>query len=328
VISRTFAVALAGLDGARLLAANDIDPGAAERFAGDHGPLRVMPLDGLLASADIDVVCVCVPSGLHAEIGLAAVAAGKHVVVEKPIDIDLVAARRLVDRARDAGVSLSVMSQERYNPGIQRLKALLQDGALGDPLVVSASTPWYRSQAYYDSGAWRGTWALDGGGALMNQGVHYAELLCWLLGAPQVLSASCATLSHDIEVEDVALALLRFDSGAVGSLEATTAAYPGLARMLRLSGTKGTVLLQDETIVREELQAPAGQAGSGAPVARLQQPLAHRAQLADVVGALREGREPPVSGEDGCRALKVVLDVYRAAGWGPLAGRSRQGHPA
>jgi predicted dehydrogenase len=330
-IARTFAGALEGLEGARLVAVNDIDGRLAERFAAEHGPVRAMGLDDLLAAPDVDVVCVCVPSGLHAEIGLAAAKAGKHVVVEKPIDVNLAAARRLVESARAAGVSLTVISQERYNPGARRAKALLEKGALGDPLLVAASVPWYRSQAYYDSAQWRGTWDLDGGGAFMNQGVHYADLLCWMLGPPQVESASCATVSHDIEVEDVALALLRFQGGALGTLEAATVVYPGLPRVLRVTGTKGTVVLQDETVVLEDLLEPEGHGGGGggpaglerpAPAPRLQQPLGHRAELADVVAAIREGREPPVTGEDGCRALELVLDVYRVAGWGPAAGRA------
>jgi predicted dehydrogenase len=227
VIATTYAAALEGLDGARLVAVTDVDAAAGERFAAAHGLAYDRDLDNLLGREDIDVVCVCVPSGLHAEIGLAAARAGKHLVVEKPIDVTREAARELIEGAAAAGVSLNVISQQRYNPGVRRARALLEEGALGRVVVVSASVPWYRSQAYYDSAAWRGTWSLDGGGAFMNQGVHYADLLCWLFGPPQVSAASCATLAHDIEVEDVALALLRFEGGAVGVLEASTTAYPG-----------------------------------------------------------------------------------------------------
>jgi predicted dehydrogenase len=270
----------------------------------------------LLDRDEVDVVCVCVPSGLHAEIALAAARAGKHLVVEKPIDISRGAARRLIDGAAGAGVSLNVISQQRYNPGVRRAKALLDDGALGRPLVISASVPWYRSQAYYDSAAWRGTWSLDGGGAFMNQGVHYADLLCWLFGPPEVSAATCATLSHDVEVEDIALALLRFGGGAVGVLEASTTAYPGGAVVLRVNGTRGTLVLEDGALVRLEIEGREPVLGPGDHGA-LGMPDGHRAQLADVLSALRDGRPPPVSGEDGYRALGLVLDVYRAAGWGP-----------
>jgi predicted dehydrogenase len=247
---------------------------------------------------------------------LAAARAGKHLVVEKPIDITRAAARELIDGAAHAGVSLNVISQQRYNPGALRARALLGDGALGRVVVVSASVPWYRSQAYYDSAAWRGTWSLDGGGAFMNQGVHYADLLCWLFGPPQVSAATCATLAHDIEVEDIALALLRFEGGAVGVLEASTTAYPGGAVVLRVNGTRGSLVLEDGALVRLDIE---GHEPVLAPpeYGALPAPAGHRAQLADIFSAIGDGRPPPVSGEDGYRALGLVLDVYQAAGWGP-----------
>ena len=154
----TYAAAVGRLDGACLVAVTDIDqpPGR-----GSPPPTAWLDasLPDLLARDDVDVVCVCVPSGLHAEIGLAAARAGKHLVVEKPIDISLDAARGLIDGAAAAGVSLNVISQQRYNPGVRRAKTLLDQGRLGRPMVISATVPWYRSQAYYNSAAWRGTWA-------------------------------------------------------------------------------------------------------------------------------------------------------------------------
>jgi UDP-N-acetyl-2-amino-2-deoxyglucuronate dehydrogenase len=320
VIADTYAAALGGLAGGRLVAVTDVVSQRAAKFAAEHGTADAGSLDRLLARPDVDVVCVCVPSGLHAEVGLAAAAAGRHVVVEKPIDISLIAARNLVEGARAAGVSLTVISQQRYNPGVQRAKALLDQGRLGRLVEVSASVPWYRSQGYYDSAGWRGTWALDGGGAFMNQAVHYADLVCWLCGQPEVLAATCAAVSHDIEVEDVALALLRFDSGALGVLEATTCAYPGYKCVLRMSGTGGTVVLEDGALVSAELEDGGVDATAG-EVGALKMPDSHRAQLADIISAISLGDDPSVSGQDGYRALKFVLDVYAAAGWGPGAAR-------
>jgi UDP-N-acetyl-2-amino-2-deoxyglucuronate dehydrogenase len=316
VIAETYAAALAGLEDAVLVAATDVVDERAARFAAEHGTTNAGSLEKLLAIPEVQVVCVCAPSGLHAEIGLAAAEAGRHVVVEKPIDISLDAARRLIDGTRARGVSLSVISQQRYNPGVLRAKALLDQGRLGRLLEVWASVPWYRSPAYYQSGVWRGTWAIDGGGAFMNQGVHYADLVCWLCGQPEVVAAQCATLNHEIEVEDVAMALLRFESGALGMLEATTVAYPGFETQLRISGTRGTIVLQNGALVAGGLE----DLGEGETLARagaLKMPEGHRAQLADIVDAISDGAEPSVSGEDGYRALKFVLDVYEAAGWGP-----------
>ncbi len=210
-IGATYAAAFDGLAEARLVAVSDLDSAHAARFADEHGVVDAGSVENLLAMPEVEAVCVLVPSGMHAEMGLAVAEAGRHVVVEKPIDISLVAARRLIDGAAARGVSLSVISQQRYNPGVQRAKALLASGRLGRLVEVWASVPWYRTQAYYDSAQWRGTWAMDGGGALMNQSIHYADLVCWLCGQPEVLSAHCATLSHHIEVEDLALAVLRFE---------------------------------------------------------------------------------------------------------------------
>ena len=315
-IGATYAAAFAGLAEARLVAVTDADGAHAARFAAEHGVVDAGNLDGLLAMPEVEAVCVLVPSGLHAEVGLAVAKAGKHVVVEKPIDISLGAARRLIDGAAAHGVSLAVISQQRYNPGVQRAKALLDSGRLGRLVEVWASVPWHRTQGYYDSGPWRGTWALDGGGALMNQSVHYADLLCWLCGPPEVLSAACATVSHDIEVEDLALALLRFDGGALGMLEASTVAFPGFPATLRVSGTEGTIVLENGALVTAVLE-DGDQSASKGDVNALDFPGGHRAQLADITAAIVEGRPQSVSGEDGYRALKLVLAVYAAAGWGP-----------
>lgn len=329
VIAETYAHAFAGLGSARLVAVSDSEPERSARFAQAHGVEDAGPVGALLARDDIDAVVVCTPSGLHAQVGLAAVAAGKHVVVEKPIDVNLAAARSLVDGAAQAGVSLHVISQQRYNPGVQRAKALLDQGALGRVVFVQASVPWSRSDEYYASASWRATWELDGGGAFMNQGVHYADLVCWLFGPPRVEAARCAALAHDIAVEDVALALLSFEGGALGMLEASTVAYPGFPAVLRAHGTNGTLVLEDGALVRVDLgpavaggeagavhlSPQAGLSGAGA----LAFPDAHRAQLADITEAISQGRASLVGGEDGCRALQFVLDVYGAARWGPHA---------
>ena len=194
-----------GLPDARLVAVTDVDAGAAAAFAAARGCPAEPDLGALLARRDVEVVCVCVPSGLHAAIGVQAAKAGKHLVVEKPIDVSLEAADRLIDAARAAGVALTVISQHRFDPGLVELKRLLDDGALGRLVLGEASTKWYRAQAYYDSAAWRGTYAMDGG-SLMNQGVHYVDLLRWCMGPPVEVTAVCTTQAHQIEVEDTALA--------------------------------------------------------------------------------------------------------------------------
>jgi len=320
VISALHAAAIKTLPGARLAAVTDVVPGAAAAFAAARGCAAEPDLDALLARPDIDVVCVCVPSGLHAEIGIRAAEAGKHLAVEKPVDVTLAAADRLIDAARTAGVTLTVISQHRFDPGLAELKRLIDDGALGRLVLGEASTKWYRTQAYYDSAAWRGTWAMDGG-SLLNQGVHYADLLRWCMGPVAEISAVCTTQAHQVEVEDTALAIVRFASGAVGTLLSSTAAYPGFPQRLEITGTGGTVIVEDGRITRRALagqdgpdQGGTAEAGAGAAADPAAVEVAsHAAQLADLLAAVDEGREPAVGGQAGRDALEIICAVYESA---------------
>jgi UDP-N-acetyl-2-amino-2-deoxyglucuronate dehydrogenase len=307
-----------GLADARLVAVTDVAAGAAGAFAAARGCRAEPDLDALLARRDVEVVCVCVPSGLHATIGVEAAKAGKHLVVEKPIDVSLDAADRLIDAARAAGVALTVISQHRFDPGLVELKRLLDDGALGRLVLGEASTKWYRTQAYYDSAPWRGTWAMDGG-SLMNQGVHYVDLLRWCMGPPAEVTAVYSTQAHQIEVEDTALAIVRFASGAVGTILSSTAAFPGFPQRLEITGTEGTVIVEDGRIVRRALAAgtdpgsPAASAASAAADPAALDVVSHAAQLADLLDAVDTGHEPSVSGQSGRDALEIVLAVYESS---------------
>jgi UDP-N-acetyl-2-amino-2-deoxyglucuronate dehydrogenase len=325
VIAALHAAAIRTLPGARLAAVTDVVPGAAGTFAAARGCAAEPDLDALLARPDVDVVCVCVPSGLHAEIGIRAARAGKHLVVEKPVDVTLAAADRLIEAARTAGVALTVISQHRFDPGLIELKRLIDDGALGRLVLGEASTKWYRTQAYYDSADWRGTWAMDGG-SLMNQGVHYVDLLRWCMGPVSEVTAVCATQAHRVEVEDTALAVVRFGSGAIGTIMSTTAAYPGFPQRLEITGTAGTVIVEDGRITRRSLagqhdpdQDGPGAAGpGGADSGPAADPAAievasHAAQLADLLAAVEESREPAVGGQAGRDTLEIVCAVYESA---------------
>ncbi len=325
VISAIHARAIASLPGARLVAVTDVEPDRAKSLASAHDCAAEPDLDALLVRDDVDVVCVCVPSGLHADVGIRAAVAGKHLVVEKPLDVSLGAADRLIEAARQAGVVMTVISQHRFDRGLIELRRLLDDGALGRLVLGEASTKWYRSQAYYDSAAWRGTWALDGG-SLMNQGIHYADLLLWSMGPVAEVTTLFSTQTHQIEVEDAALAVLRFASGALGTIVASTAVFPGFAQRLEISGTSGTVVIEDGEIIRCELSADGtgpGQHGrvtadGRAPAAAAADPAdlsaaSHAAQIGDLLDAIDEGRAPSVTGADGRAVLEVVCAVYESA---------------
>jgi UDP-N-acetyl-2-amino-2-deoxyglucuronate dehydrogenase len=261
VIGLVHAKAIGLVPGARLAAVTDVVPGRAKALAGEWDCAAEPSLAALLARDDVDVVSVCVPSGLHAEVGAQAAAAGKHLVVEKPIDVTLEAAGRLIAAARRNSVLITVISQHRFDTGLDELRRLLDSGALGLLLLGEASTKWYRTQGYYDSAAWRGTWELDGG-SLLNQGVHYVDLLLWAMGPAAEVTAVCATQAHQVEVEDTALALVRFASGAVGTIVSSTAVYPGFAQRLQVTGTNGTVVVEDGRIILRALASERHEPGS------------------------------------------------------------------
>lgn len=337
-IAPTHAQALAALqgEGVRLTTCCDILPERAAAFATQFG-LEAKSFEAILADPAIDAVTVCVPSGLHAELGERALRAGKHVIVEKPMDIALAACDRLIAAQKASRKVLGVISQHRFDAASVLVKETLCSGALGKLVYAEARVPWYRTQDYYDSGDWRGTWALDGGGALMNQGVHTVDLLRWLCGPVKTVYALTRTLAHKrIEVEDVVAATLGFANGAIATLSASTALYPGFAVRLALHGTEGSAILEGDmlhTLVTkngtagggEHPQASALQVASGgtkeasaAVGTGASDPAAiwgdaHRSQLADFVRCCRTGDTPRVDGPEGRRAVELVLAVYESA---------------
>lgn len=340
VIAPFHAQAVGALPNAELRAVVDVVPERAQQRAKEFGGTPYTDLAEALARPDIDVVCVCVPSGLHAEVGTQAAAAGKHVLVEKPIDITLAAADKLINACRDNNVKLAVISQHRFGPAMRQVREALQAGRFGRLLIGDAVIKWYRSQDYYNSGAWRGTWELDGGGALMNQGVHYIDQLQWTMGPVTSITARTGTLDHDIAVEDVGLALVGFANGALGTIQGSTAVYPGLPERLEISGTDGTAIVEAGKIKVWEFKDEKGEAGAygtkvqtdAAPAAATgaADPAAiswegHRQQLADLLEAIEEDREPAINGEDARKPLEIILAIYESAKTGrevrlPLEG--------
>jgi UDP-N-acetyl-2-amino-2-deoxyglucuronate dehydrogenase len=286
----------------------------------EHGGEAFGRVEDMLARTALDLVVIGSPSGLHAEEGLAAVRKGVHALVEKPIDVTTERADTLIAAAESAGVRLGVLFQDRLKPALVRLKDAVEAGALGRPLLASARVKWHRPAEYYSASRWRGTLALDGGAALINQGIHTVDLLLWLLGDVASVRALTTTSLHSIEGEDVALALLELRSGAVATLEATTCAWPGFARRVEITGTEGTVIIEGDEVVgahlktpRPELVASSGAVASGASSPTLASADDHRRALEDFVRAIREGVAPACDGREGRRSLAVVEAVYAAA---------------
>ena len=238
-------------DVARLVAVVDTDLAKAQALADAYGvAVATDDLAAVLARDDVDAVSVCTPSGVHADGAVAALEAGKHVVVEKPLDITLKAADRVQDAEKRTGKTVAVISQHRFDRSTEKVLGAVRDGRLGTLTSAIASHAWWRGQTYYDSGDWRGTWALDGGGAIMNQTVHTIDLMVATMGTPVEVFAYTACLAHErIEVEDTAVAVVKFASGALGMIHGTTAAYPGLDASLRVYGSKGSAVISDDELV-------------------------------------------------------------------------------
>ena len=269
----------------------------------------------------MDLVVIGSPSALHGEQGSAAAARGLHVLVEKPIDISTKHADALIDAAKRSGVKLGVVVQDRLKPDILRLKNWLDSGRLGRPILAEASVKWYRPPEYYSASKWRGTLALDGGGALINQGIHTVDLLAYLLGDISRVQAVTSTSLHDIEAEDTCVATLEFENGALGVLHATTAAYPGYPRSLEITGTEGTVRIEQDRITRVDLRAPIPDLDRGEAAdqnASANSPIVsdvrgHQRIIQDFIQSIQTGRPPVCDGEEGRRTLAVVEAIYHAA---------------
>ena len=321
VIGPTHAEAIAGLPDAELVAVADNGHERAETLAEQYGITAYANLRQMLGHEELDVVNICTPSGLHGEQACQVMRSGRHVIVEKPMEINLAAIDEMLSVQQETGVKLAVISQHRFDPASRQVHDLVEQKALGRLVLGNAQVPWWRSQAYYDSGAWRGTWALDGGGVLMNQSIHSIDLLQWLMGPVKSVCAHTDTLAHRIETEDVAVAVLRFASGALGTIGATTAAYPGITTRVEVFGDRGSAVLEDDLLTylhlaRDDTEEP-GPYGSAAQASRQRSPLAP-GSIAVALGSTNVARDaldvargsvPEVKGPAGVSATSHALQI-------------------
>jgi predicted dehydrogenase len=329
MIARFHAKALAEIPGARIVALADSDLPRARKLAeelglGDNFYGELPPL---LARRDVDVVIVATPSGAHMEPAVAAAEAGKHVVVEKPLEVTLERCDRILDACDRKGVKLCTIFPSRFADANRTLKAAVDAGRFGRLTLGETTCKWWRSQAYYDQGGWRGTKALDGGGALMNQAIHNVDLLLWMMGPVKQLCGFADRLAHErIEVEDTAVACLQFTSGALGVIEATTSVHPGLPKTIAVHGDRGTAVIEQEDVlrwdfapeleedraVRQRFAQKVGASGGASDPSAISH-VYHARQLTDFVQALETGRPPLVDGREGRKAVEVILAIYRSA---------------
>jgi UDP-N-acetyl-2-amino-2-deoxyglucuronate dehydrogenase len=326
MIAEYHARAIAETQGGRLVGVAGRSADKAREFAAKHGvPFATNRIEELVARPDIDVICIATPSGAHLEPALAAIRAGKHVVVEKPVEITLERVDALLAAAETAGVHVAAIFQSRFGPGARTVKAAVEAGRFGRLVLASAYVKWHRTEAYYRD-SWHGTKALDGGGALMNQGIHAVDLLQWFVGLPaEVFGWTTRRVHTAIEAEDTVCAALRYASGALGTIEASTALYPGWSRRMEICGELGSAALEDDRVTKWDFRAPQPEdegirnavpdesmkSGSGAPNQISHQ--GHRLQLQDLIAALRGQTALAVDGRNARNAIALIRAVYASA---------------
>lgn len=325
MIADFHAQAIAGVKGARLVGVASRNADNARFFARKYGLSAVTAsADQLVARPDIDVVCITTPSGAHLEPALAAARAGKHIVVEKPIEITTERADELLKAADDAGVKVSPIFQARFGDGARTLKAALDAGRFGRLVLASAYVKWHRTAQYYSG--WKGTLKLDGGGALINQAIHAIDLLQWFAGMPsEVFCWKTRRVHTGIEAEDTASAALKFENGALGTIEASTALWPGWSRKLEICGEHGSVVLEDDHLARWEFRdslpgddairgaKDAKSLGSGASAPNAINFQGHLRQIQDLVDAIVENRAPKIDGREARKAVALIRGLYASA---------------
>ncbi len=323
------AQAIASMAGGELIGAADRNPERTQAFADQYNTQAYDSVATMLADPQIDIVTIGTPSGAHLEPAMAAIEAGKHVVIEKPLEITTERIDQMVAAAQAKGVTIAAVLNRRFHPGMNAFKQATEAGRFGKITSASAYVKWYRDQAYYDSGAWRGTWALDGGGALMNQSIHTIDALLYLAGPVKSVQADTACLAHEnIEVEDIAVAMLEFENGARGVIEGSTCTWSktGHAARVQLSGTEGSVFLADEafevwefmheTQADEQIRSQYMQgvtAGLGANDPGAIDYTQHQRNFEEIVTAIQAGRAPSTSAAEARRSVALIQAIYQSA---------------
>jgi UDP-N-acetyl-2-amino-2-deoxyglucuronate dehydrogenase len=336
VIGKLHAEAISSLPDAELVAIADRVPERAQKLG---AAVQATPYDDykqMLEREQLDIINVCTPSGLHGEHACQAMRAGRHVIVEKPMEITHTAIAEMLKVQQETGVKMAVISQHRFDQASRRVYDLVQEEAFGRLVMGNAAVPWWRSQGYYDSGAWRGTWELDGGGVLMNQSIHSIDILQWLMGPVKSIYAYTDTLVHNMETEDVAVAILRFANAALGTITATTGAYPGTGTRIEIYGDKGSAVIADDNLsylhlARDESEDDAvgfyglakekrqqgiitrEETGRAAQDPASLAIRSHVLQIADMMQAIREDGTPLVDGNAAKHPVEIILAIYESA---------------
>ena len=325
VVSAYHAKAIEAQPDARIVSVAAVGKDEGEKFAREHNCEFVPDWREMIKRDDIQAVSICTPSGLHAEQAIAVANAGKHIMVEKPMAINLKDATEMIVAARDNNVKLGVIFQKRTEEATNKIRNAIRSGFFGKMIFGDASIKYWRNQEYYDGGAWRGTWAMDGGGSSMNQGSHGIDILLYMMGDVEKIYAKTDTMSHNIEVEDVAIAILTYKNGAYGRLQTSTVVNPGKGNNFEFNGTLGTAILSEDTITSwthsdsketlaeetiTEVKANTGMAASSATQ------FSHNGfaiQIGNLISAAKNGDELICSGIEGRKSLQLIMGIYESS---------------
>lgn len=327
VISHFHAKAIEDIESADLVGVYNHNVNKAEAFVKSFGGTAYSSLEEMLSNPAIDIVSICTPSGLHLEPALKCIEAGKHCLIEKPLEVTVERCNDIIETAKTKGVKVAVIFPSRFYEVNRQLKQSIDEKRFGDLVLGGAYVKWSRKEEYYKSADWRGTWQYDGGGALMNQGIHSVDLLQWIMGPVESVQAIAANRRHkDIEVEDTIVAVLKFTNGALGTIECTTAAYPGFFKKLEIVGTTGSAVLEENSVLKWQMQneisfdeefrnkfsaANISSGGVSNPAAISH--YGHKMQMLDFINAIEKNTEPLINAIEGKKSVEIVRAIYQSA---------------
>ncbi|MEJ7769385.1 MAG: Gfo/Idh/MocA family oxidoreductase [Chitinophagaceae bacterium] len=327
MIAGIHAMAIDAIAGASLRGVYSRGRTKSAAFATKYGCTAFQTLEEMLSRPDIDIVCICTPSGMHHDLVIKSIEAGKHCLIEKPLEVTLEKCNHIINAAADAGVIAAVVFPSRFYENSRLLKNSIADKKFGDLVIGSAYVKWNRTPEYYKSSPWRGTWELDGGGALMNQGIHSVDLLQWYMGPVESVHAYAANAKHKgIEVEDTVVATLKFANGALGTIECSTAVFPGSLKRIEIMGTGGTAILEESSFLKWEFlqmtdedkqminPVPPGsvvQGGASNPADISY--FGHQRQIEDLIHSIASGSTPFIDAFEGRKSVEIVLAIYESA---------------
>jgi len=324
-VGRAHAKAALSAPNGKLIAVCDLIPEKLERAKKDFGDiLTYTSFNKMLKNKDIEVVSIALPSGMHAKFAVRAMEAGKHVLVEKPIDITVKAAMKIEEARIRTGMKAGVIHQNRFNACMKPMKEAIDSGRLGDIFHGTFAVKWYRKQEYYDNGGWRGTWNMDGGGSLMNQAIHTVDLMQWLMGDVESVTSTMGIVSHKIETEDVTASLVKFKNGASATFVSSTSMYPGLSTDIQVYGTKGSIEVDGDQLKlwrvegedEDEGKAMIDLYGAGNGNATALDPtlvVGHATQVHDIIDAVLYDRDPLIVPMDAIKSVQIANAIYKSA---------------